>query len=161
MMPQTVRFITVGNLKESYLREAAAEYKKRLSGMCRVEEVELKEVRLPEDPSETEIKKALAEEAKAILAAIPPRAYTVALCVEGKQMSSPELSRKLEAVTAETGELCFIIGSSHGLAPEVKTAAGLRLSVSELTFPHQLMRVILYEAIYRCYQIAKGSKYHK
>ncbi len=161
MMPQTVRFITVGSLKEAYLREAAAEYKKRLSGLCRVEEIELKEVRLPEDPSEAEIKKALSEEAKAILAAIPPRAYPVALCVEGKQMSSPDLSRKLEAITSETGELCFIIGSSHGLAPEVKAAAKLRLSVSELTFPHQLMRVILYEAVYRCYQIAKGSKYHK
>ena len=161
MMPQTVRFITVGNLKETYLREAAAEYKKRLSGLCRVEEVELKEVRLPEDPSESEIKRALSEEAKAILAAIPPRSYPVALCVEGKQMSSPDLSRRLEAVTAECGTLCFIIGSSHGLAPEVKSAARMRLSVSELTFPHQLMRVILYEAIYRCYQIAKGTRYHK
>ena len=161
MMPQTVRFITVGNLKESYLREAAAEYKKRLSGLCRVEEIELKEVRLPEDPSESEIKKALSEEAKAILASIPPRAYPIALCVEGTQMSSPDLSRKLEGVTAECGALCFIIGSSHGLAPEVKSAAKMRLSVSELTFPHQLMRVILYEAVYRCYQIAKGSKYHK
>ena len=161
MMPQTVRFITVGNLKEAYLREAAAEYKKRLSGMCRVEEIELKEVRLPEDPSDTEIKKALAEEAKAILSAIPPRSYPIALCVEGKQMSSPDLSKKLESVTADCGTLCFIIGSSHGLSPEVKAAAKMRLSVSELTFPHQLMRVILYEAIYRCYQIAKGSKYHK
>lgn len=161
MMPQTVRFITVGSLKESYLREAAAEYKKRLSGMCRVEEIELKEVRLPEDPSEGEIKKALSEEAKAILSAIPPRSFPIALCVEGKQMSSPELSRRLEAVTAECGTLCFIIGSSHGLSPEVKAAAKLRLSVSELTFPHQLMRVILYEAVYRCYQIAKGSRYHK
>ena len=161
MMPQTIRFITVGSLKESYLREAAAEYKKRLSGLCRVEEIELKEVRLPEDPSESEIKKALSEEAKAILASIPPRAYPIALCVEGTQMSSPDLSRKLEGVTAECGTLCFIIGSSHGLAPEVKSAAKMRLSVSELTFPHQLMRVILYEAVYRCYQIAKGSKYHK
>ena len=161
MMPQTVRFITVGNLKESYLREAAAEYMKRLSGMCRVEEVELKEVKLPDDPSESEIKKALSEEAKAIFAAIPPRSFPIALCVEGKQMSSPDLSRKLESVTAECGTLCFIIGSSHGLAPEVKSAAKMRLSVSELTFPHQLMRVILYEAVYRCYQIAKGSKYHK
>ena len=161
MMPQTVRFITVGNLKEAYLREAAAEYKKRLSGMCRVEEIELKEVRLSEDPSDAEIKKALAEEAKAILSAIPPRSYPIALCVEGKQMSSPDLSKKLESVTADCGTLCFIIGSSHGLSPEVKAAAKMRLSVSELTFPHQLMRVILYEAIYRCYQIAKGSKYHK
>ena len=161
MMPQTVRFITVGNLKESYLREAAAEYKKRLSGMCRVEEIELKEVKVPDDPSEPEIQKALAEEAKAILAAIPPRSYPIAMCVEGKQMSSPDLSRRLEAITAETGEICFIIGSSHGLAPEVKSAAKMRLSVSELTFPHQLMRVVLYEAVYRCYQIARGSKYHK
>lgn len=161
MMPRVVRFITVGNLKESYLREAVAEYRKRLSGACRVEEVELKEVKLPEEPSETEIKKALAEEAKVILAAIPPRCYSVALCVEGKQMSSPQLSRVLESVTAEYGTLCFIIGSSHGLAPEVKANAHMRLSVSELTFPHQLMRVILYEAVYRCYQIAKGSKYHK
>ena len=161
MMPQTVRFITVGNLKESYLREAAAEYKKRLSGMCRVEEIELKEVKVPDDPSESEISKALAEEAKTILAAVPPRSYLLALCVEGKQMSSPELSRKLEAVTSECGTLCFVIGSSHGLSPEVKSAAKMRLSVSELTFPHQLMRVILYEAVYRCYQIAKGSKYHK
>jgi 23S rRNA (pseudouridine1915-N3)-methyltransferase len=161
MMPQTVRFITVGNLKEPYLRDAAAEYKKRLSGMCRVEEIELKEVKLPDDPSESEIKKALAEESKAILAAIPPRSYPIAMCVEGKQMSSPDLSRRLEAVTSECGTLCFIIGSSHGLAPEVKSAARMRLSISELTFPHQLMRVILYEAVYRCYQIAKGSKYHK
>jgi 23S rRNA (pseudouridine1915-N3)-methyltransferase len=161
MMPTSVRFITVGSLKESYLREAVAEYRKRLSGMCRVEESELKETRLSDNPSDAEIRAALASEAKAILAAIPPRAFAVALCVEGQKMSSPELSRRLEAVTDETGELCFIIGSSYGLAPEVKSAARLRLSVSDLTFPHQLMRVILYEAIYRCYQIAKGSKYHK
>ncbi len=161
MMPPVVRFITVGNLKEAYLREAAAEYRKRLSGLCRVEEVELKEVRLPDDPSEGEIRRALEVEGKAILSAIPPRSFPIALCVEGKQYASPELSRKLEAVSAECGELCFIVGSSHGLAPEVKAAAKLRLSVSELTFPHQLMRVILYEAVYRCYQIARGSKYHK
>lgn len=161
MMPRTVRLITVGSLKESYLREAAAEYRKRLSGMCRVEEIELKETRLPDDPSESDIKKALETEGKAILAAIPPRAFTVALCVEGKQYSSPELSRRLAAVTAETGDVVFIIGSSHGLSPAVKDAANLRLSISELTFPHQLMRVILYEAVYRCYQIEKGTKYHK
>ena len=81
--------------------------------------------------------------------------------MEGKQFSSPELSKRLEAVSETTGSLCFIIGSSHGLAPQVKDAARLRLSVSELTFPHQLMRVILYEAVYRIYQIAKGTRYHK
>ncbi len=160
-MPPTVRFITVGNLKESYLREAAAEYRKRLSGLCRVEEVELKEVRLPDDPSEADIRRALETEGKSILAAIPPRAFPIALCVEGKQLSSPDLARKLEGLTAECAEVVFIIGSSHGLSPEVKSAARMRLSVSELTFPHQLMRVILYEAVYRCYQISRGSKYHK
>ncbi len=161
MISTPVRFITVGNLKEGYLREAAAEYRKRLSGMCRVEEVELKEVKLPDDPSEGEIQKALTAEAKAILAAVPPRACLIALCVEGKQMSSPTLAAKLEAFGNEYSELCFVIGSSHGLAPEVKEAAKMRLSISELTFPHQLMRVVLYEAVYRCYQIAKGTKYHK
>lgn len=161
MIATPVRFITVGHLKEGYLREAAAEYRKRLSGMCHVEEVELKECKLPDDPSEGEIRKALAAEAKAILAAVPPRACLIALCVEGKQLPSPALAAKLEAWGNEYSELCFVIGSSHGLAPEVKAAAQMRLSVSELTFPHQLMRVILYEAVYRCYQIAKGTKYHK
>ncbi len=161
MIRTPIRFITVGSLKESYLREAVAEYKKRISGSCRVEEIELKECKLPENPSEGEIKTALATEAKAILSAVPSRAYLVALCVEGKQYDSPELAELLEKAGGEASELCFVIGSSHGLAPEVKNAAKLRLSVSKLTFPHQLMRVILYEAVYRCCQISKGSKYHK
>ncbi len=161
MIATPIRFITVGNLKEAYLREAAAEYKKRLSGMCRVEEIELKEYKLSDNPSEAEIKAALATEAKAILAAVPSRAYLIAMCVEGKQLSSPDLAKKLEMAGNQASELCFVIGSSYGLAPEVKNAAQLRLSVSELTFPHQLMRVILYEAVYRCCQIAKGTKYHK
>lgn len=161
MMPPLVRMITVGNLKESYLREAVAEYRKRLSGLCRVEEVEVKEVRLLDKPSDAEIRMALAEEAKHILAAVPARSYMVALCVEGDTLSSPTLTARLQAACQTCGSLCFVIGSSHGLDPSVKAAARLRLSVSQLTFPHQLMRVILYEAIYRCYQIDKGTKYHK
>ena len=161
MISTPIRFITVGTLKETYLREAAAEYKKRLSGMVRMEEIELKECKLSDNPSESEIKTALATEAKAILAAVPPRAYLVAMCVEGKQMPSPELARKLESVGNQASEICFVIGSSYGLSPEVKNAAQIRLSVSELTFPHQLMRVILYESVYRCCQISKGTKYHK
>ena len=161
MISTPVRFITVGTLKEAYLREAVAEYRKRLSGMCRVEDVELKEYKLPDHPSDAEIQTALDAEAKAILAAVPPRAYLIALCVEGKQMSSPELAKKLESVGNEASEICFVIGSSYGLSRQVKQAAKFALSVSELTFPHQLMRVILYESVYRCYQIAKGTKYHK
>lgn len=157
----TIRFISVGTLKEDYLRDAVAEYKKRLSGFCQVEEVNLKESKLPQDPSESEIKRALDDEAKQILAAMPDKAYKIAMCVEGKQYDSPELASIFEKAFLSSNELCFVIGSSHGLSDEVKSRANLRLSVSKLTFPHQLMRVLLIEAVYRCMSITKGTKYHK
>lgn len=157
----TIRFITVGTLKEDYLRAAVAEYEKRLSGFCRVESVNLKEAKLPNDPSEAEIRKALVEESKAILAATPDRSYKIAMCVEGRQFSSEELAAKLENAFSQANEICFIIGSSHGLDDSVKNAVDLKLSVSKLTFPHQLMRVILAEGVYRCMNIIKGTKYHK
>ena len=153
--------ITVGNLKESYWRDAVSEYEKRLSAFCKPEIIQLKETRVADDPSDTEIQAALADEAKRILAAIPPRSYKIALCVEGKEYSSEELAKKLDGVLNENGSICLIIGSSHGLSPEVKSACDLRLSVSKLTFPHQLMRVQLLEVIYRCFGILKGTKYHK
>ena len=156
-----IKLIATGNLKESYLREALAEYQKRLSAYARTEILELKEYRLPDNPSPAEINTALEREADAILAAIPPRAYTVALCVEGKQLSSEELAEKLSAVMQQSGELVLIIGSSHGLAPRVKAAADFKLSVSALTFPHQLMRVLLLETVYRSLSILHGGKYHK
>ncbi|MBR7181907.1 MAG: 23S rRNA (pseudouridine(1915)-N(3))-methyltransferase RlmH [Clostridia bacterium] len=156
-----IKLIATGNLKESYLREALAEYQKRLSAYARTEILELKEYRLPDNPSPAEISTALEREADAILAAIPPRAYTVALCVEGKQLSSEELAEKLSAVMQQSGELVLIIGSSHGLAPRVKAAADFKLSVSALTFPHQLMRVLLLETVYRSLSILHGGKYHK
>ena len=156
-----VTLITVGNLKEAYLRDAAAEYKKRLSAFCRFEEVQLKEQKLSDDPSEKEISSALAAEGKEILASLPPKAYKIALCVEGKQFSSPDFAARLEEVFARTGEVALVIGSSYGLAKEVKEACDLRLSVSEMTFPHQLMRVLLLEILYRSFQIRKGGKYHK
>ena len=157
----TIRFITVGSLKEEYLTDAVKEYSKRLSGFCKVEEINLKEAKLPNDPSDGEIRRALSDEADAILAAIPDRAYKIALCVEGKQFSSEELAKKFEDAFQGHNELCFVIGSSHGLDDRVKNAADLRLSVSKMTFPHQLMRVILLEGVYRCMNIIKGTKYHK
>ena len=157
----TIKFITVGSLKESYLAEAVKEYEKRLSGFCRVEDINLKEAKLPQDPTEGDIKRALAEEAKAILAAMPDRSYKIAMCVEGKQFSSEELAKKIEAAFSASNEICFVIGSSHGLDDSVKNAADLRLSVSKMTFPHQLMRIILLEAVYRAFSITKGTKYHK
>lgn len=156
-----IKLITLGSLKETYWREAVAEYEKRLGAFAKVEIIELKEHRLPDAPGAAEIETALEKEAEAILTAIPPRAFVVALCVEGKQLSSEELATKLSAVMQESGSVTLIIGSSHGLSPRVKAAADLRLSVSKLTFPHQLMRVLLLETVYRSLSILHGTKYHK
>lgn len=156
-----IKLITVGSLKESYLREAVAEYEKRLGAYAKVEILELKEVRVAENPSAAEISTVLEKEADAILAAIPPRAYTVALCVEGQQKSSEQLATLLQDAMSRSSDLCLVIGSSHGLSPRVKKAADYRLSVSALTFPHQLMRVLLLETVYRSLSILHGSKYHK
>ena len=157
----TIKFITVGTLKEEYLREAVREYEKRLSGFCHVEQINLKESKLPSDPTDGDIKRALAEEAKAIRASMSDRAYKIAMCVEGKQFSSEELAAKLDSAFSTANEICFVIGSSHGLDDSVKNAADLRLSVSKMTFPHQLMRVILTEQIYRCFRIIHSEPYHK
>lgn len=157
----TIKIITVGSLKEDYLRDAVAEYEKRISGFCRVESVNIKEAKLPQNPSAGDIRRALDEEAKLILSAMPERAYKIAMCVEGKQFSSEDLAAKIQSAFSASSEICFVIGSSHGLSDTVKAAADLRLSVSSLTFPHQLMRVILLESIYRCLNIIKRTKYHK
>ncbi len=156
-----VKIITVGTLKEAYLRDAAAEYEKRLGAFCKLSQTNLKEEKLPDSPSASEINNALSKEAERILAEMPRRAYKIALCVEGRQLSSEELAEKLGDVSATHGEVCIVIGSSHGLDESVKSACDLRLSFSRLTFPHQLMRVILLEAIYRGFNILKGTHYHK
>ena len=156
-----VKFITLGTLKESYLREAAAEYEKRLGAFCKVQMVQLKEEKLPDDPSESVIRQTLDKEAQKIMAEIPPRAFKIAMCVEGKQLSSEEFAEKLEDISGRYSDVCFIIGSSHGLADSVKSSCDMKLSVSRLTFPHQLMRVLLLEAVYRGFNIMKGTKYHK
>lgn len=156
-----IRLIALGNLKESYWRAALAEYEKRLATMAKLEIIELKEYRLPESPSPAEIKTALDKEAQAILSMIPPRSFVAALCVEGGQLSSEELADKLSSIMQQSGHLTLIIGSSHGLADSVKKAAAMRLSVSKLTFPHQMMRVLLLETVYRSLSILQGTKYHK
>ena len=157
----TVKLICVGTQKESYWRDATAEYEKRLGAFCRFETVVLKEARLPSEPTEAEIAKALDEEADTILAAMPTRSYRIAMCVEGKGMSSERFAEKLEEIEQHSGTLCLVIGSSYGLSERVKGACQLRLSVSEMTFPHQLLRVMLLEILYRAFQIRRGSRYHK
>jgi len=157
----TVSVITVGNLKESYLKEAVSEYKKRILQYARLEEIELREERIVNEDDRAEIARALDAEATRILSSIPKDAYKIALCVEGKQYSSEELARIVGDAEDRSGRLALIIGSSHGLSDRVKSAADLKLSFSKLTFPHQLMRVNLYEAIYRSFTILRGKRYHK
>ena len=157
-----LKIIAIGDLKEKYLRDACEEYKKRLGAWCRVEEIILKEERLPDNPTEAKIKAGLESEEKKILEKISNKAYVIAMCVEGKELSSPELARKIEEITVSGyGEIVLIIGSSFGMTERVKERANFRLSVSKLTFPHQLLRVILYEAAYRALSIINGTKYHK
>ncbi len=156
-----VKLITVGSLKEPYLREAAAEYAKRLSAFCRFECTELKEARVRDEGSETSEHAALEDEAERILAAIPPRACKIALCIEGRELDSPSLAELIGRAADTAGSICFIIGSSHGLSERVKAACDMRLSVSRMTFPHQLFRVMLLEQIYRSFNIIKGTRYHK
>jgi len=152
----------VGKLKEKFYAEAAAEYGKRLSRYCKLEVVELPEERLPEAPSPAQIDAALAKEAEAILGRLPPSSSLVALCVEGRMRSSEEMAQLLET-WSNRGEkrLVFLIGGSHGLHESIKAQAWAKLSMSPMTFPHHLARVMLLEQIYRAYQINAGTKYHK
>lgn len=148
-----IRVICVGRLKENFYTEACAEYVKRMRTLCRLEMVELRE--------ETGERK-LEKEAEAILAAIPPGSAVWALCIEGKMLSSEELAAKIaETALAGTGRIVLLIGSSEGLADRVKKTASFMLSMSRMTFPHHLARVMLLEQLYRAMMIGEGRKYHK
>ena len=159
---QRVTVLCVGKLKEKFYLEAAAEYVKRLQRFCKLELVELPESRLPESPSPAEVQRALAAEAAAIRERLPRGGAIIALCIEGKPCSSVELSRRMEelAVAGKT-QLTFLIGGSVGRDESLKRQADWRLSMSPMTFPHHLARIMLLEQIYRAYQISAGTKYHK
>lgn len=154
--------ICVGKMKERFFVDAFEEYRKRLGAYCRLEVTEIAEQRLPESPSEAQISAALEREAGEILKAVPQDAYVVALCVEGREVPS-EAMAELIAGRENSGKpkLCFVIGGSFGLSETVKKRADLRLSMSKMTFPHHLARVLLAEQLYRGYKIREGSRYHK
>lgn len=156
-----VTFISVGTLKESYLKEACAEYKKRLAQYARVDEINLKEEVIRNEDDSAEIERALRAEGEKILSSIPKESYKIALCVEGKQYDSPALAQIISRAVDECGKITLIVGSSHGLSEGVKGRCDLRLSISKLTFPHQLIRPVIYEALYRSFTIIAGKKYHK
>ncbi|MGN0453153.1 MAG: 23S rRNA (pseudouridine(1915)-N(3))-methyltransferase RlmH [Ruminococcus sp.] len=159
---QSVNIICIGKLKEKYLSDAVKEYSTRLTPFCKFSVIELDEYRLPDKPSQAQIKIALEEEGKKILAKITKNSYVVPMCIEGKNISSEELAQKLSDVAVEgKSTVDFIIGGSFGLSEEVKSAGNFKLSMGKMTFPHQLARVMLSEQIYRAFQIMSGGKYHK
>ena len=153
--------ISVGTLKESYLRDAFLEYKKRLSQYARVDEINLKEEPIKNEDDTSEIRRALDAEGAKILSSIPKDSYKIAMCVEGKEYDSPALARLIGDAADSKGRISLIIGSSHGLSENVKRECDARISLSKLTFPHQLMRVILMETLYRSFTILAGKRYHK
>ena len=158
----TITLLCVGKMKEPYYEAAFAEYRKRLGACCRFSLTEIPEQRLPENPSEKEIAAALEKEAAEIEKRIPAQSVVVAMCVEGEQRSSPDFARAIAAwCNAGRSQLCFLIGGSCGLAERLKRRADLRLSVSKMTFPHHLFRVMLAEQLYRALNILDGGKYHK
>lgn len=158
-MPE-IKLICVGKLKEAYWRDAVQEYAKRLSAFCRFAVAELPEARLPQNPGEAEILRALDAEGKAIEDAAG-RSTVFSLCIEGRPTSSEQLAAAMaREMVGGAGSLAFVIGSSHGLSERVK-ALGHRVSMSPMTFPHQLARVMLCEQLYRAFAINAGTKYHK
>ena len=158
----SVHLLCVGKLKERFYIEAAAEYQKRLAGYCKLTLVELPEERLPQNPTQGQIEKALAKEADAIRGKLPPSASVVALCVEGRLRSSEELASLMSTWEHSSAKhLVFVIGGSYGLHPSIKAQAWAQLSMSPMTFPHHLARVMLLEQVYRGFKINEGSSYHK
>lgn len=156
-----VNFITIGKLKESYFRDACAEYQKRMSAFARVNVKEPEPAELPQAPSRAQIEKALEREAQSIRPQLKG-GYNIAMCVEGKLLSSGELAEKLENLgIGGMSTVNFIVGSSFGLSEDFKRECDFRLSMSAMTFPHGLARVMLFEQVYRAFSILNNAKYHK
>jgi len=157
-----ITLIAMGKLKEKFYLNAAAEYEKRMKGYCQFKIIELPETRLPENPSHAEINTGLEKEADLILAKIPKSAWFCTLTPEGKMLSSEALADKLSNVkNSGKSSACFLIGSSFGIAQRIKDKADFKLSMSPMTFPHHLARIMVLEQLYRAESIQAGSKYHK
>ncbi len=156
-----ITVISVGKMKEKFFLQGVEEYEKRLSRYAKVTCFELKDEPTPENPTDREREQILSKEGERIKEKIPKDAYIISLCVEGKQLSSEDFSDVLKKVPNTHSNIVFIIGGSLGLSEDVKKLSNLRLSFSKMTFPHRLMRVILFEQIYRAFTIIEGKEYHK
>lgn len=156
-----VTIIGVGKIKERFYTDAIKEYAKRLGRFTDFEIIEIPDESIPENASEKEKEDIKQREGKKILSRIKPQSYVISLCIEGKQLDSEELAKRIQSICMSTSRIVFIIGGSLGLSDEVKKASQLRLSFGRMTLPHQLMRVVLTEQIYRAFMINSGSSYHK
>jgi len=158
----SVHILCVGKLKEKFYKDACAEYAKRLSPFCKLTLTEIPEVKLPPKPTLGEISAALDKEGEAIRAKIPPSSRVVALCIEGRLRSSEEFAHLLPNLSfSREKHLVFLLGGSYGLHPSIKAEAQSQLSMSPMTFPHHLARVMLLEQLYRAFKINEGGTYHK
>lgn len=156
-----VSIICVGKIKEKFYTDAIKEYAKRLSRFCDFEVIEVSDEKIPDNPSEKECEQIKQREGEKILAKIKPQSHVIALCIEGRTMSSTELAKSISDTMQSTSRIDFVIGGSLGLSDEVKRHAALQLSFGRMTLPHQLMRVVITEQIYRSFMINSGGTYHK
>ena len=156
-----ITVIGVGKIKEKYFTSAIAEYAKRLSRFTQFEIIEIPDEKIPENASQKEIEQIKNKEGKGILSKIKENSYLVALCIEGTELSSEELAQKIEQISMQSSHITFVIGGSLGLCDDIKKSAKLQLSFGKMTLPHQLMRVVLSEQIYRAFKINNNESYHK
>ena len=157
-----ITLITVGKLKEKFYLSAAAEYEKRIKGYCQFQILELPETRLPDNPSSAEIAAGLEKEADLILSKLPKNAWFCVFTPEGKLLSSEDLAEKIHGIKLSgKSHACFLIGSSFGISDRIKNIANFKLSMSPMTFPHHLARIMVLEQLYRAEALQAGSKYHK
>lgn len=157
-----IKIIAVGRIKEKYIQEGIKEFSKRLSRYCNLDVIEIDDEKAPENLSEREMEIVKTKEGDKILAKLPQSAYVISLAIDGKNLSSEGLAEKVEELMVNgTNDICFVIGGSLGLSKDVINRSNYKLSFSKMTFPHQLMRLILLEQVYRGFRIMKGEPYHK
>ena len=158
----SVNIICIGNLKEKYFKDAVLEYSKRLSAFCKFKIIEIDEHKLPQNPKDAQILQCIEIEGEKIKAKLSKNSYIISMCIEGQIISSEQLSQKIDDISLQgVSDIDFIIGGSYGLSNKIKNISKFKLSMSKMTFPHQLARVMLCEQIYRAFQISSGGKYHK
>lgn len=156
-----INIICAGKIKEKYFTDAVNEYAKRLSRFVKLNIIEVPDEKIPENASEKEMETVKNKEGERILSKLPPSSFIVTLCIEGKELSSVDLARKIADISMTSSSISFIIGGSLGLSDEVKARSQLRLSFGRMTLPHQLMRVVLAEQLYRAFKINNNESYHK